>query len=61
MAMTHSENITSENLAFDLNSVPMDVFDLSDSGLRVESLTAGHGMVEGAASGTNCPSFCSCS
>ncbi|TDD12916.1 GE37468 family thiazolyl peptide [Nonomuraea diastatica] len=33
----------------------MDVFDLADSGLTVESLTAGHGMAENGASW-----LCSC-
>jgi hypothetical protein len=47
----------------DLDDLPMDVFELPDHGLTAESLTAGHGMHEMAAS---CPSpcgktcFCSC-
>jgi hypothetical protein len=45
----------SERLNFDLSTVPMDVFDLADSGLTLESLTTGHGMQENAAS-----SCCSC-
>jgi hypothetical protein len=45
----------SGKLDFDLGNLPMDVFDLADSGLTVESLTAGHGMPENGAS-----SACSC-
>jgi len=46
-------------LEFDLEELPMDVFDLADSGLKIDSLTAGHGMVENGASSS--PSFlCSC-
>ncbi|TDD12915.1 GE37468 family thiazolyl peptide [Nonomuraea diastatica] len=38
----------------------MDVFDLTDSGLTIESLTAGHGMTENGASTTCvCSSGCS--
>ncbi|MBF8194304.1 GE37468 family thiazolyl peptide [Nonomuraea sp. K274] len=35
----------------------MDVFDLAESGLTIDSLTAGHGMPE---HGASLP-FCSCS
>jgi hypothetical protein len=31
-------------VALDLDDLPMDVFELTDQGLVVESLTAGHGM-----------------
>lgn len=48
----------SEKLDFDLENLPMDVFDLVDSGLTLESLTAGHGMPETGAS--CCPCFCAC-
>ncbi|CAM3351849.1 GE37468 family thiazolyl peptide [Kibdelosporangium persicum] len=41
---------TSRRLDFDLENLPMDVFDIVDSGLTVESLTAGHGMAENGAS-----------
>jgi hypothetical protein len=41
---------------FDLRELPMDVFQLADRGLTVESLTAGHGMAENEASSS---SFCS--
>ncbi|MET9239209.1 thiomuracin/GE37468 family thiazolyl RiPP peptide [Nonomuraea sp. NPDC003709] len=37
----------------------MDVFELADDGVAVESLTAGHGMTE---AGASCNCFCcSCS
>jgi hypothetical protein len=48
---------------FDLDDLPVDVFDLEGSGLTVESLTAGHGMAELGASSIctcTCPSLCSC-
>lgn len=47
----------SEQLDFDLSTVPMDVFDLADSSLTLESLTAGHGMPEngGSCCGCQCP------
>ncbi|MEN3613816.1 thiomuracin/GE37468 family thiazolyl RiPP peptide [Plantactinospora sp. ZYX-F-223] len=48
---------TSDDLDFDLQDLPMDVFDLAESGLTIESLTAGHGMPE---HGASLP-FCSCS
>lgn len=44
----------SEKLDFDLDDLPMDVFDLADSGLNVESLTAGHGLPENGASCVTC-------
>jgi hypothetical protein len=51
-----------ERLDFDVESLPMDVFELVDSGLEVESLTAGHGMLEnGASSGTSGCCSCCCS
>jgi hypothetical protein len=31
-------------VALDLDDLPMDVLELTDQGLAVESLTAGHGM-----------------
>ncbi len=58
-ATVRQDATASEKLQADLNSVPMDVFDLAESGLMVETLTSGHGMIESAASGTNCPSWCS--
>ena len=45
---------------FDLGALPVDVFDLADSGLSVESLTAGHGMADAGASCTTCVCVCSC-
>jgi hypothetical protein len=47
---------TSKKLSFDLHDLPVDVFDVADAGLRVETLTAGHGMPE--LGGSN---YCSCS
>ncbi len=53
---------TSEKLGFDLNGIPVDVFDLADSGLTVETLTAGHGMIEnGASNSCSCYTSCGCS
>lgn len=37
-------------LDFDVDSLPLDAFELAGSGLEVESLTAGHGMPETAGS-----------
>lgn len=50
---------SNEVLDFDVGSLPMDVFELADSGLEVESLTAGHGMPENAASSFG-PCQCLC-
>jgi hypothetical protein len=65
MSTTHQHGVPHHDAAaaldLDLTDVPMDVFDLADSGLSVQSLTAGHGMVETAASAGCCPSFTSCS
>jgi len=49
-----------EMVSLDLDDLPMDVFELADHGLVVESLTAGHGMTEMAASCCSC-TLCSCS
>jgi len=49
-----------ERVSLDLDDLPMDVFELADHGLVVESLTAGHGMTEMAASCCSC-TLCSCS
>ncbi len=47
---------------FDLDDLPMSVFELTDSGAEVESLTAGHGMPEvGASCNCFCYICCSCS
>ena len=48
----------SDKLEFDLDDLPIDVFDLADSGLTIESLTAGHGLLENGASYP--ASSCSC-
>jgi hypothetical protein len=51
----------SKQFALDLAELPMDVFELADSGHTVESLTAGHGMAELDASCCLCSIWCSCS
>ncbi|MEU9114606.1 thiomuracin/GE37468 family thiazolyl RiPP peptide [Streptomyces sp. NPDC048483] len=50
-----------DTVDYDFDDLPMDVFELTDSGITIESLTAGHGMTETGASspcgssvGTNC-------
>lgn len=55
--------LTKSTVEFD--DLPMDVFDLIDEGMNVESLTAGHGITEIGASNCgdscgNCCSFCCC-
>jgi hypothetical protein len=45
-------------VALDLDDLPMDVFELADRGLAVESLTTGHGGTAMAAS--CCLLVCSC-
>jgi hypothetical protein len=48
-------------LDFDVEDLPIDVFELADSGLEVESLTSGHGMLENGASLCVCScDYCSC-
>ena len=48
--------------AFDLEQLPMDVFELADTGVAADSLTAGHGMTEvGASCICFCYICCSCS
>jgi hypothetical protein len=49
----------SAELDFDFEDLPLDVFELADRGLTVESLTAGHGLVENGASFPSCGSSCS--
>ena len=44
-------------LAYDLDSLAVDVFEFEDSGMTVESLTGGHAMTEVAAS---CRCSCCC-
>ncbi|MFI6733487.1 thiomuracin/GE37468 family thiazolyl RiPP peptide [Nonomuraea sp. NPDC050451] len=46
----------------DLSHLPMDVLELADDGVAVESLTAGHGITEvGASCNCFCYIRCSCS
>jgi hypothetical protein len=53
-------------LNFELNDLPVDVFEVGGGGLTVESLTGGHGMNEtGGSSCGGCPNppficICSC-
>lgn len=51
---------TDQLVALQLDDLPMDVFELADSGFTVESLTAGHGMGEMDASCCLCSITCSC-
>jgi hypothetical protein len=46
----------SDVLDFDLDTVPVDVFDLEDSGLEVETLTTGHGQ-QSACLSLSCTSY----
>jgi hypothetical protein len=48
-----------DDAVLELLDLPMDVFELADKGLTVESLTAGHGLVENGASFPTCGSSCS--
>lgn len=60
--------MSDEKITSDLDGLPMDVFELaelagvSQAELEVESLTAGHGMLETGASpcACVCSSLCSC-
>jgi hypothetical protein len=47
----------SQELTFELHDIPMDVFELDNSGLTVQSLTAGHGMTD---FGASCGCMTSC-
>jgi hypothetical protein len=51
-----------QRVAVDLDNLPIDVFELADQGLEVESLTAGHGITKMAASGPDgsCCIVCFC-
>ncbi|QVQ51273.1 GE37468 family thiazolyl peptide [Spiractinospora alimapuensis] len=51
----------SDKLEFDLSSVPVDVFDLADRGLTLETLTEGHGLPENGASSICNEAKCACS
>jgi hypothetical protein len=50
-----------QSVALNLDDLPMDVFELADQGLAVESLTAGHGTTAPAATCCCCVSCCCCS
>jgi len=48
-------------VTLDLDDLPMDVFELTEQGLVVESLTTGHGTTPADASSFICSgSICSC-
>jgi hypothetical protein len=47
-------------VALDLDDLTMDVFELTEQGLAVESLTTGHGMTRMDASPCSLCSACSC-
>jgi Thiopeptide-type bacteriocin precursor len=48
-----------QHVPHDLDDLPIDIFELADSGFEIESLTAGHGMTEVGAS-CSCSAFCAC-
>jgi len=53
--------MVTEKVQYALGDLSMDVFKLTDRGLTVESLTAGHGMAENeASSSSHCSGSCSC-
>jgi hypothetical protein len=53
--------MVTEKVQYALGDLSMDVFTLTDRGLTVESLTAGHGMAENeASSSSHCSGSCSC-
>jgi len=47
-------------VALDLDDLPMDVFELTEQGLAVESLSTGHGMHPVTVSACSPCSACSC-
>jgi len=57
----NSASGASAPLDFNLDDLPVDVFDVEGSGLTVESLTGGHGMAEVGASCFFSLCICSCS
>ncbi|GAA1774363.1 MULTISPECIES: thiomuracin/GE37468 family thiazolyl RiPP peptide [Streptomonospora] len=61
MADPKRKGKVSEQLDFDLSSVPVDVFDLADQGLTLETLTEGHGLPENGASSICNELMCACS
>jgi hypothetical protein len=50
-----------QRVALDLNDLPMDIFELADQGLAVESLTAGHGTPASGRARFACLICCCCS
>jgi hypothetical protein len=52
-----------DRVPLDLEDLPLDVFELADLGLEVESLTAGHGMagMAGSREAGTTNNSCSCS
>jgi hypothetical protein len=60
---TRGEEMKDESMTpLDVDDLPMDVFEVTDGGLTIESLTAGHGMTEmGASCNCFCYICCSCS
>jgi hypothetical protein len=58
---SYRKDSVSGTLDFDLDDLPVDVFDVDGSGLTVESLTGGHGMAEVGASCFFSLCICSCS
>jgi hypothetical protein len=48
-----------QRVALDLDDLPIDIFELADQGLAVESLTTGHAITKMAAASL-CPVACSC-
>jgi hypothetical protein len=46
-----------QRVALDLDDLPMDIFELTNQGLEVESLNPGHGINQ---NGTSCGVACSC-
>ena len=61
MRMRSSDNNVQHSLELDLEELPLDVFELAELGLTLESLTAGHGMPDDAASAYTNFCLCSCS
>ena len=49
-----------QSVALDLDDLPVDVFELANRGLEVESLTAGHGTTKMATSFGSCICSCCC-
>ncbi|MBB4934486.1 hypothetical protein F4561_005306 [Lipingzhangella halophila] len=43
-------NTSEQNVSFEVDDLPMDVFSLTSKGFTVESLTSAHGLPENGAS-----------